>query len=659
MMGGYLQDVLVIFIGSAFVVFLFGKVKIPSIVGFLVTGCLLGPSGFSLVQDREVIEVLAEIGVALLLFTVGLEFSMTKIIQMGKMVFIGGAIQVLVTIGIVSVGMYIAFGQFELAIFTGMLVSLSSTAVVLKLLMDKGEVHTKQGADITSLLVFQDMAVIPMMLLTPMLAGGGAKISEFVKMGGTGILLIIGVVIGTKWIVPWVLHETVKSRNRELFIIVVLIMSLGTAHLSHMVGLSLALGAFLAGMMISDSEYSHQVVADILPFRDSLNSLFFVSIGMLLDLNYVFNNIGLVLFLTLCVVLVKFPAAALPSIIFRYPFRFGIITGLSLAQIGEFSFILLQFGKAEGVDLGGLYQPFLAAAVLTMGGTPFMMKLGERLRDIWIDYRVKSGKRENDLASPFGTYEKIKGHVVIIGFGLNGQNLARVLKATGINYNILEMNPATVRKYATLGEPIHYGDATRERVLSHAGIETARVLVVAISDPAMERRVVPLARQMNHGLHIIARMKYVTEIEPLLRLGADEVITEEFETSIEILAHVLHVFGVTKEVVGQQVESVRSSAYMMLRSVKTKPSAPGFTSITEKFTTVTFRLPENCVSSGKSLKEINLREISGSLVIAIEREGTTVASPPPDFLLKSGDVLHLVGNSRQLNKAIDIITGKE
>ncbi|MDH5542848.1 MAG: cation:proton antiporter [Nitrospinota bacterium] len=659
MIGSYLQDILIIFAGSALVVFLFGKIRIPSIVGFLVTGGLLGPSGFSLVQDREVIEVLAEIGVALLLFTVGLEFSMTKIIQMGKMVFIGGSIQVLVTIGIVTVGMYLVFGQFELAVFTGMLVSLSSTAVVLKLLMDKGEVHTKQGADITSLLVFQDMAVIPMMLITPMLVGGKADVSEFIKMGGTGLLLIFAVVVGTKWVVPWVLHETVKTRNRELFVIVVLILSLGTAHLSHLVGLSLALGAFLAGMMISDSEYSHQVVADILPFRDSLNSLFFVSIGMLLDLHYAIDNIGLVLILSICVVLVKFPAAALPSVIFKYPFRFGIVTGLSLSQIGEFSFILLQFGKRIGLDLGDIYQPFLAAAVLTMGSTPFMMKLGEKLRDIWIDHRSKSGKKDEADASPFGVYEKIKGHVVIIGFGLNGQNLARVLKATGISYNILEMNPATVRKFAALGEPIHYGDATRERVLSHAGIETARVLVVAISDPAMERRVVPLARQMNHALHIVARMKYVTEIEPLLRLGADEVITEEFETSIEILAHVLHVFGVTNEVVGQQVESVRSSAYMMLRSVKEKPESPDYTAITEKFTIVTYRLPSQCASSGKTLKEISLHEKSGAMVIAVERQGTTIASPQPDFELKTGDVLHLAGNSRQLNKAVDMIAGKE
>jgi len=650
----FLHEILVIFILSAVIVYLFGKIRIPSIVGFLFSGVLLGPGGLSIVHDRAIVEALAEVGVALLLFTVGLEFSLSKISKMSRMVLIGGPIQVLLTIIVITGVVYSLTGNINLSIFSGFLVSLSSTAVVLKILMDKGEIHTKQGADITALLVFQDLAVIPMMLFTPLLAGQGADAAMFVRTIGTGAALIGAVFAGSKWIIPWILHETVRTRNRELFIIVVLLLSLGTAYLSHEAGLSLALGAFLAGIMISDSEYSNQVVADILPFRDSLNSLFFVSIGMLLELQYVFQNPGIVLFVTLGIILVKFPAAALPAVLFKYPIRIAIITGFSLAQIGEFSFILLQFGKEAGLDLGGYYQPFLAGAILTMAGTPFMMKFAEKLGYAYIDSIDKKMKRK-EPESPFGKYAPKKEHVVIIGFGITGQNIARVLKSVGIDYNILEMNPGTVTKFSALGEPIHYGDATMEHVLSHVGAESARLFVVAISDPVMERRIIPTARRLNPKLHIIARTRFLAEVGDLMVLGADEVITEEFETSIEIFAHVLNHFGVTKEVLGQQVESVRKSAYLMLRTMNERPEAPKFTAITEKKAEIELKVPEGSSISGKKVSECRILEESGVTLVGVMRGGDELTDPDASFVFQAGDILRISGDPRQCHKAEDII----
>jgi len=578
-----------------------------------------------------------------------------------RRVFIGGTLQVTITITLASSLFYFYSGNIRIAIFAGFLTALSSTAMVLKLLIDKGEINTLQGGTVTGILIFQDLCVIPMMLITPLLAGETGGSGALIKMALLAVGMVGFVIVGTRWVVPWILFETVKTRNRELFIIVILVLCLGTAYISHLVGLSLALGAFLAGMMISDSEYSHQVVADILPFRDSMNSIFFVSIGMLLELQYIYDNFSFVLFLTLLIFFIKLPAGFIAVMAMKYPARIALGAGIAIAQIGEFSFILLQFGKSLGMDLGELYQPFLASAIITMASTPFTIMLGAKIIELTPNFFTKIDEKKLGDQKSYTSYSKqVRDHVIIIGYGLNGRNLSKVLKATGVPYHILEANPMTVRKYIKEKEPIHYGDATKEHLLKHVHIESARVLVIAISDPAMERRIIPIARQINPAIHITARTRFVSEIEPLIALGANEVIPEEFETSIEIFAHVLAVYEVPHDVITQQIEAVRSSAYMMLRSLpKRGTTLPLYSPLQERYHTEAITVPKNSLANGKSIKELNIRATTGALVLAVNRYGNLMENPSADFTFAPYDVVHLVGTPEENNKANSILTSNK
>ena len=647
----FLRDLLLIFGWSAAVVFVFDKLKIPAIVGFLVSGVALGPHGLSLVQDQSTVETLAEIGVVLLLFTVGLEFSMTKMYRMKKVVMVGGAVQTGLTVLAVAGVAYLSIGDAGKAVFIGFLVALSSTAVVLKVLTDRAEVNTLQGQNITGILIFQDLCAVPMMLLIPFLAGNGATAPALLPLVLKAALVVAAVLAASRWVVPHLLFHTLSTRSRELFIMVILLMCLGTAYLTFEAGLSLALGAFLAGMMISDSEYSHQVVAEILPFRDILNALFFVSIGMLLDVHYAFDHLPFVLAVTAGIILIKIPAAALPGALLGQPLRFSVITGLAVAQIGEFSFVLAKSGIKAGIDMGPFYQAFLAAAVITMAATPFTMAGAPRVAGAVLRYLPR--RRDPQPAETAEGYGPIRDHVIVAGFGLNGRNLVHVLRASGVPYNILDLNPATVREQIRLGEPIHFGDATQDHVLKHVSLDKARVMVVAISDAAVERRVVSVARRLNPSLHIIVRTRYVREIEPLIALGANEVIPEEFETSIEIFSHVLQVYNVPFSAIMEHINTVREGKYQMLRSFppKVEGVSPLGALLSNKMGMQTVEIPAGAMAAEKKLSEVRLRSLTGATVLAVQRSGGLHTNPPADFPLRERDIVYIVGDPLQLKNA--------
>jgi CPA2 family monovalent cation:H+ antiporter-2 len=656
---GFLGDLIIIFFMSAVVVYVFDRVKIPVIVGFLVSGVALGPHGLSLIHDIKTVEQLAEIGVVLLLFSVGLEFSLAKIFKMRQIVFIGGSIQVALTVATAGLIAWFFTGKGGVSIFIGFLVALSSTAVVLKVLANRAELNSLHGQSIVGLLIFQDLCAVPMMLFTPVLAGQDVSVSVLLYLVFKAVFLLVVVVAAAEYVVPHILYHAVNTRIRELFIMVILLMCLGTAYITFEAGLSLALGAFIAGMMISDSDYSHQVVAEILPFKDIFNSLFFVSIGMLMDLHYVMANFPLVLAATLGIILIKAPIAAIPPLILKYPARLAIITGVSLSQVGEFSFVLAGVGIKSGMELGGIYQLFLASAVVTMAVTPFMMSGGPLIANAVLRYfpRIRLDRALDDG----GKYPPIKDHVVIIGYGLNGRRLAKVLKATGIPYNILDMNPAAVREGAKLGEPIHYGDATREHVLSHISAEKARVMVVATSDASSERRLVSVARHLSPTLHIIVRTRYVREIEPLMALGANEVIPEEFETSIEIFAHVLQTYDVPFNVIMDEVSNARESKYGMLRgvSVGRGEMSPLLTALSNKLGLQTVELVKDGKADGKSIIDLRLRAETGATVLAVQRRSELVTNPAPDYILAAGDIVYLVGSAAQLKDATKLVKRKD
>ncbi|MFZ6017215.1 MAG: cation:proton antiporter [Nitrospirota bacterium] len=564
----FLKSLVVIFGVSALVVFLLHRLKIPSLVGFLIAGIIIGPHGLGMVKDVHAVELLAEIGVILLLFTIGIEFSMAKLIRMKKAVIGGGGIQVLLTILLSAIAAYLTTENINKSVFFGFLIALSSTAIVLKMLTESGEVDSPHGRMMVGILIFQDLCVVPLMLLIPVLSGKSINIMDIAIKMGKAILIIAIVLLSARWIVPGLLHQVVHTRSRELFIITIILLCLGIALLTSSFGLSLALGAFLAGLIISESEYAHQATSDILPFKDSFIGLFFVSVGMLMNIGYMSDNCLRIAMAVTLIFGLKIITGMFSALIIGSPLRTGIHTGLGLAQIGEFSFVLAIAGKATGIITEDFYQVFLSSSAVTMTMTPFVLKAAPSVSG-WIASRhlLKRVDRLKKLERE-GFPRKRHGHVIIIGFGLNGRNLARVLKEAEIPYVVLEMNSDTVREMKKKGELIYYGDGTGKEILHKLSIEKARLLVIAISDPVSTRRIVSIARHENPNIYIIVRTRYVAEVDDLRALGANEVIPEEFETSIEIFSRVLHQYHFPNNVILDMVDKIRSDSYTALRSVE-------------------------------------------------------------------------------------------
>lgn len=654
----FLKSLVVIFGISALVVFALGKLRIPSVVGFLIAGVILGPHGFQFIKDVHEVELLAEIGVILLMFTIGLEFSLKNLMMLRSQVLGGGTIQVSVTVIAVAIMSFFCLNQnVNAAIFDGFLIALSSTAIVIKLLMDRAEINSPHGRASVGILLFQDLCVVPFMLLIPILAGNSGSLQDIAitMLKSLGVLGVV--LIAARWAVPFILHEIVKTRSRELFIITIILLCIGTAFFTSKLGLSLALGAFLAGIVISESEYASQAIADIMPFKESFIGLFFISIGMLMDIDFLKGNLVTVIGTVISIIVLKTIISTSASILSGQPVRTSIIGGFYLSQIGEFSFVLAVAGKKVGLLEEYGYQIFLSASVITMLLTPFIISISPRISEHLISVlplksfeRIKRKRLREDFPS------KKSGHVIIVGFGVNGSNLAKVLRESGIPYVVLEMNANTVRKMKKKGEPIYYGDGTNAEILHKMGIHKGSVLVVAISDAAATRRIVQIARHENPDIYIIVRTRYVAEVDDLIKLGANEVIPEEFETSIEIFSRVLHHYHVPRNVITEHIDNVRKNSYSALRKVELPRKY-----LTERheflkdIETETYLIKEGSHIDDHFIKELHLRAETGVTIIAIQRGEEIYQNPSPDFVLKSGDVLLLIGKKKDINNAIDYL----
>jgi CPA2 family monovalent cation:H+ antiporter-2 len=562
-----LADLLVLLLASVPIAFICHRLRLPVMVGFMVTGVLIGPSALKLIKDLHAIELLAEVGIALLLFTIGLEFSLRRLMEMKRLVLGGGGLQVVLTILIALAVEKLLGKPANQALFFGFLVALSSTAIVLKSYAERLEIDTLYGRASVGILLFQDLCIVPMMLLVPILSGQeGSSVANIALAVGKAAAAIGGIVFTARKIVPFLLYQVTRLRSSEVFIIFVVLVSLGTAWLTSRFGLSMAVGAFIAGLVLSESEYSHQIVSDILPFRDVFNSVFFVSIGMLLSLNSLAQNFPAVMILLAAVIVGKAIVVAMVARLLRYSLRVSIALGIGLAQVGEFSFILAKAGSAQNLLSQPDYQLFLAASVLSMIATPFLIHVAPKISlslESWLGAVAAPSRETPGERAP---ERGLNRHVIVIGYGVNGHNVSKVLHRLGIPYLVLELNAETVRAAAVRGVPIRYCDAGRRQVLRHAGVEQAAIMVVAISDALVTRRAVSLARELNPDLHIIVRTRYMSEVGELFDLGASEVIPEEFETSVEIFSRVLKQYGVSNQSIEQEVEEVRKEGYAMLRS---------------------------------------------------------------------------------------------
>jgi CPA2 family monovalent cation:H+ antiporter-2 len=652
----FLTDLVVVFAVAAAVVFAFGRARVPSVVGLLVAGVLVGPYGLSLVADVEVVKVLAEIGVVVLLFTVGLEFSMSRLAVMLPLMAKIGLPQIAGTTAVVAAATWWYLGTLPQAVFAGLLVAMSSTAIVLKLLADRGETAAPHGRIAVAVLLLQDLFVVAAMLAVPLLAkaagvaaadapadGGhaGPQFSNPLVSVAVSIAVVAVVVVVGRSVVPRVLHEVVRLRNRELFLMTIVLVCLGTAAITAQVGLSLALGAFLAGLTLSESEYGHQAFTEVLPFRDTLASLFFVSVGMLLDIRFLFDNAGIVAASVAAILVAKTLVTAVPAIAAGFPPRTGLLAGAAIAQVGEFSFVLGSRGAEAGLLSADDYQTFLAAAVLTMAATPlvavampgWLERLGRtRLCSRWFGEQAAEGAGS-----------EVADHVIIAGFGLNGRNLAAALADVGVPHVVLELNPQTVRRERSSGLDIHYGDCTRAAVLDRAGIERARAYVIAISDPASTRRSVRAARELSPGVRIFVRTEYVSEVDELRSLGADEVIPEEFETALSLFERVLDIYDVPEDTIDDLADRMRLENYGFLRTAPRRHT--GTTHRQDDFGSC--RVPAAGMVVGRSIGELGVRSATGATVIGIRRDGRLWRNPGPAFVLAAGDKLSLIGSTAQ------------
>lgn len=649
-----LQDITIIFIISLVVLFFCHKIKIPVIVGLLISGIIAGPFGLKLIKSVHEVEALAEVGVVLLLFTIGLEFSFKELTRLKKPVLLGGSLQVMLTIvGTFAIARALGI-KLNSALFMGFLVALSSTAIVLKIFQERAEMETPHGQTALAILIFQDIIVVLMMLMPPILSGSTENIpltlgTLFTK----GIAVMLLVVISARYIVPQILYQITRTRNRELFLLCICAIVLAIAWLTSSIGLSLGLGAFLAGLIISESEYSLEALGGIRPFRDVFTSFFFISIGMLLDLGFVADKIAVILPLSLGVLMLKLAIIFMVCWILKLQFRTTIIVSLSLCQIGEFSFILSQKGIEHHLIGHDLYQLFLSFSVVTMFLAPFFIALSPKLANTLLQssvfQRLALYFQRVDIIDDHLKETSLVNHLIIVGFGENGRMLAQTAKAAGIPYLVIEMNTETVREQRKKGEPFLYGDATHEALLEHAHIKKARVLVVATSDPLATRHIVQLAKDLNPNLHIIARTRFSTEMEDLYKLGAGEVIPADFETAVEIFTRTLIQFMVPQNDIERFVADIRANGYKMLRSIsKTSPSVCDLRPYLMDLKIRLFRVEKGTVFHGKSIVDTGLRKQYNVTLLAVQRGDKMIPNPLPAMEIVENDLLVVIGTQESM-----------
>ena len=546
-----LSDVVVI-LGSAFVSSLLAqRLRIPNIIGFIIAGALIGPYAFHLIEAGEEVHFFAELGVILLLFAIGLEFSPAHLARLRRIALLGGSLQILLTMLLVSLAAYGAFKlSFPVSIFVGAYVALSSTAIVLTLLQERGELETPHGRASLGILLFQDLAVVPLILLVPLLAGE-LRLDEglWLVAAKSGLLLGGAYVLG-RWVLGFFMDFVARTRNRELFLLATLTFCFSVALAAYLAGLSLSLGAFLAGFILARSPYHHQIAANILPFKDLLICVFFVSVGMLFDVRFFLQNFLFIVGASLLVFCLKSGLIfSLLRFLLGYPVHVAFLVGVSLFQVGEFSFVLAKEALARQLITASHFQLLSSVSIFTMLLTPLVIEPARR----------KLPRKVDEKACPLVP----ENHFIIVGLGVTGQALRTAAKKVGIPYVIIEMNPETVRREKAKGEPIVFGDATFDYILRQAGLEKARALAITIPDSKAARAIVNVAKGIKPDLYILARTKFVAEMPLLLKLGADEVVPDELVTALSMFARMLRLYMVPEEEIQRYLEEFTRRHYQL------------------------------------------------------------------------------------------------
>jgi CPA2 family monovalent cation:H+ antiporter-2 len=622
------------------------RLRMPSVVGFLIAGAVAGPEALGLVNDPENVRELAELGVVFLLFEIGLELPLERAKTLWREALLGGGFQVGATLCVFAVAAYGLGLGVPASLVLGAGVSMSSTAIVLRLLADEGQIDSPSGRLSVGMLLMQDLAIVPFLLIVPLLAGSSAETGSLLlalaRMAGA--LLLVG--FGVWFLVPRLLDRVARNRGGELFSLFALLIVLGSALTAESLGLTLAVGAFLAGVAASGSPYAHHLFSEVVPLRGVLLGIFFTAIGMFFSPAQVAAAPGQLLLDVAAIMLGKTAIVLFAGmVLLRRSLRVSLEAGLSLAQMGEFAFVLLGVAGQAGVIEPVLQQRVVIASIVTLVLSPFLIRYAPAIASGITEALGHPGaEMPNDVLSEGETPAH---RVLVIGYGPAGRTLIRLLRALGVDFVAVDTNPSSALDAQKAGEPVIYGDATRPQLLRSLRVEEAQLIAVAISDPLATRRIVSRIRALAPDTPILARTRYVREVDPLSNAGANAVVAEEFEGSIELVARALEHFHVPMGAIGRFTDALREEGYEAIRAPATLPLDPWLVELLDQAGTEWVEVPPH-VQDRPSLEGLDLRARSGGSVLVVERGGQRHTNPPPEFALEPGDRLLVLGSSEEI-----------
>lgn len=640
-----LKDIILILSFAIVLILALSKLRIPPVIGFLVTGVMIGPSALQMVQSVSEIEVLAEIGVILLMFSIGLEFSFDKIKRMFRDVFLFGGLQVAASWLAFSIILYWFGLETVQALLGGFMLALSSTAIVLKLLQDNDDLGSLSGLKMTGILLFQDAAIIPAMII---LSNALRLQSSKVIPAAVELLIAIGSVIViyfcSKLVLPKLISAMQTLRVQDLLPVAVFVILFGVAIIAHKVGISWAMGAFIVGIAISDSDFSHQIITDIIPSKHIFNSIFFISIGMFVDISFVVSHWAEIAILTLVIVFVKALIILAIFSIGRLPLNVAIFAALGLAHTGEFSFILLRMAQEHSLFSSDTYQVLLSSAIVTMFFIPFFLKLGKKISTV--------EKLTIPIDEPVAI-TPLANHTIIAGYGASGQNVSKVLKLLGIPYLIVEMNSASVKKFKSKGEPIYFGSIDRQANLNLVNISGALALIIAINDINAASRAVTIAKKMNPAIKIIVRVNYLSQVETLYGYGADLVLAQEMETSLTLVHHILKLYNMPDHVSRIQTNLLRKEHYNFFVKEKARESWKiAILDAIEQDQELFFISPHSKHVS-KRLADLEPFKYQGVEIIGLIRKNQILTQRLAEIVIDQFDTIIFSGNHKKVSEALN------
>jgi len=638
------RDLLFVYaIGLATVV-AFARLRVPAIVALVVAGVIAGPSGLGFVADPEHIDTLTELGIDLLLFTVGLEFSLSHARRVWRSLIGAGTLQMLAT-ALVTMALLLASGRFSVdtAIFLGVFVAMSSTAVTLRGLADRNEIDAPHGRLAVGVLLFQDLAVVVVLMLVPVLAGEVASSAvPGLLLRAAGALVAVGII--GRLLLPPLLRIVLRSGRHEVFPFALLVASVGTAHLCATLGLPTAVGAFFAGLVLAESEFTHQALAEMRPLRDLLASLFFMSLGMIVDLRAMAAGILILPLVVGGLVLLKAVIATGAFLAVRQPLRIAVTGGLALAQVGEFSLLFGQAGLDAGLVDAATWQTLLAAAMLTMVVTPVLLALAPAA-----GARVASLVRARPGPEPPGGAPR-EAHVVVLGYGLGGQLLGAALRAVERPYLVMALNGATVLRARRDGIPIVYGDATSPDALRSAGVGRAAAVTIVLNDPEAARRAIRVTRGLSSTVPIVVRTRYRLGAEGLQAAGATTVVVEEIETSLEVIGQLLARLATPGNRIEAILDTLRHDA--IARPLRAPQTPLGeLPALLRDAGIATDEIGAGDWAAGRTIAETALRRATGASIVAVGRGEVYTTSPSPDQRLEAADIVYLIGTREAVDRA--------